>query len=90
MASVGGFAAAIVEPRQAFKAAVLVARNYPPGDPEPSREDAAVTRQLVEAGEVVGTPVHDHLIVADRGHDSFTDAHLAFSSRGRTPHRVRP
>ena len=73
VASVGGLAASIVEPRQVFKAAVLanaaailVAHQHPSGNPEPSREDVAVTRQLVEAGKVMGIPVHDHLISATR------------------------
>ena len=73
VASVGGLAASIVEPRQVFKAAVLanaaavlLAHNHPSGNPEPSREDVAVTRQLVEAGKVMGIPVHDHLISATR------------------------
>ena len=47
-------------------AAVLLAHNHPSGNPEPSREDVAVTRQLVEAGKVMGIPVHDHLIRATR------------------------
>ncbi|WP_218827762.1 JAB domain-containing protein [Rubricoccus marinus] len=77
VASVGGLAASIVEPRQVFKAAVLanaaavlLAHNHPSGNPEPSREDVAVTRQLVEAGKVMGIPVHDHLILTDHGHTS--------------------
>ena len=74
VAPVGGLAAAIVEPRQVFKAAVLanaaailIAHNHPSGNPELSREDVAVTKQLVEAGRVMGIPVHDHLILAGRG-----------------------
>lgn len=74
VASVGGLAVSIVEPRQVFKAAVLanasalvVAHNHPSGNPEPSREDVAVTKQLVEAGRVMGIPVHDHLILTEGG-----------------------
>ena len=83
VASVGGLAASIVEPRQVFKAAVLanaaailVAHQHPSGNPEPSREDVAVTRQLVEAGKVMGIPVHDHLIVTDHGHTSLAERGL--------------
>ena len=83
VASVGGLAASIVEPRQVFKAAVLanaaavlLAHNHPSGNPEPSREDVAVTRQLVEAGKVMGIPVHDHLIVTDHGHTSLAERGL--------------
>ena len=83
VASVGGLAASIVEPRQVFKAAVLanaaavlLAHNHPSGNPEPSREDVAVTRQLVEAGKVMGVPVHDHLILTDHGHTSLAERGL--------------
>ena len=83
IASVGGLAASIVEPRQVFKAAVLanaaavlLAHNHPSGNPEPSREDVAVTRQLVEAGKVMGIPVHDHLIITDHGHTSLAERGL--------------
>ena len=83
VASVGGLAASIVEPSQVFKAAVLanaaailVAHQHPSGNPEPSREDVAVTRQLVEAGKVMGIPVHDHLIITDHGHTSLAERGL--------------
>ena len=83
VASVGGLAAAIVEPRQVFKAAVLanaaaiiLSHNHPSGNPEPSREDVAVTKQLVEAGRVLGIPVHDHLILAGDGYTSLAERGL--------------
>ena len=70
--SVGGLAASIVEPRQVFKtailanaAAIIVAHQHPSGNVEPSREDIRITRQLVEAGKLMGVPVHDHLIIAE-------------------------
>ncbi len=73
LVSVGGLAASIVEPRQVFKvailanaAAVILAHNHPSQNPEPSREDIRITRQLVEAGQLMGIPVHDHLINATR------------------------
>ncbi len=83
VASVGGLAASIVEPRQVFKAAVLanaaaiiVAHNHPSGNLEPSREDVAVTKQLVEAGKVMGVPVHDHLVIAEAGFTSLAERGL--------------
>ncbi len=45
-------------------AGVIVYHNHPSGDLEPSRDDIALTRRLVEAGDVVGVPVLDHLVVA--------------------------
>lgn len=72
VASVGGLAASIVEPRTVFRfafeknaAAIILAHNHPSGNPEPSREDIRVTRQIAETGIIVGVPVHDHLIITD-------------------------
>lgn len=60
----------LVHPREIFKeavrasaAAVLVVHNHPSGDPTPSAEDLRVTRQLVEAGKVVGIKVVDHVVL---------------------------
>ena len=79
-ASQGGLSASIVEPRLVFRsalvqgaAAVICAHNHPSGNPEPSADDLAVTRQLVEAGRVVGIPVRDHVIVAGDGYTSLAE-----------------
>ena len=81
--SVGGLSASIVEPRQVFKVAVLsnaaaliLAHNHPSGNPEPSREDLRITRQLVEAGKLMGIPIHDHLIIVDAGYVSLAERGL--------------
>ncbi len=81
--SVGGLAASIVEPRQVFKVAVLanaaaliLAHNHPSGNVEPSREDIRITRQLVEAGQLMGIPVHDHLIIAGATYTSLAERGL--------------
>ena len=72
--SVGSLNASIVHPREVFKAAVLASaaaivlvHNHPSGDPEPSEEDLTITKRLVEAGELLGIGVLDHVIVAGRG-----------------------
>lgn len=61
----------LVHPREVFRpaiseaaAGVILVHNHPSGDPTPSAEDRAVTRQMAAAGEVVGIPVLDHLIIA--------------------------
>lgn len=78
--SVGGLAASIVEPRQVFKTAVLVnaaavilAHQHVSGNPEPSREDIRITKQLVEAGKLMGIPLHDHVIVTESGYVSLAE-----------------
>jgi proteasome lid subunit RPN8/RPN11 len=57
-------------------AAVIFCHNHPSGNPEPSHEDIAITRKLVEAGVLLDIPVRDHLVVVPDG--SFT----SFARRG--------
>jgi DNA repair protein RadC len=42
---------------------IVVAHNHPSGDPTPSPDDVAVTRELVKAGELMEVKVLDHLII---------------------------
>ena len=72
--SIGSLNASIVHPREVFRPAVLASaaatvlvHNHPSGDPEPSEEDLSITKRLVEAGELIGIQVLDHVIVASRG-----------------------
>ena len=72
--SVGSLNASIVHPREVFKPAVLgsaasvvLVHNHPSGDAEPSEEDLSITRRLVQAGEILGIGVLDHVIVSKRG-----------------------
>lgn len=48
---------------RANSAAVIIAHNHPSGDPAPSREDMAITRQMVEAGRLLSINVLDHIII---------------------------
>ena len=64
--------ASLIHPREVFRLAVvegasgvILVHNHPSGDPTPSAEDRAVTRQLQEAGRALGIPVLDHVIVGD-------------------------
>jgi DNA repair protein RadC len=70
MISLGSLNASIVHPREVFKpafrlsaASLLVVHNHPSGDPDPSEDDLAITRRLQEAGEVLGIPLLDHVIL---------------------------
>ena len=56
-------------------AAIVVAHNHPSGDPTPSPEDVAVTRQLVASGKMLDIDVLDHLVIG-RG------AEVSFAERG--------
>ena len=62
----------LIHPREVFKpaivesaAGVILVHNHPSGDPAPSTEDRAVTRQLASAGRAIGIPVLDHVVVGD-------------------------
>lgn len=41
--------------------------SHPSGDPEPSAEDLLFTRRMAQAGQLVGIPLRDHLIIASSG-----------------------
>ena len=63
----------VVHPREVFApavresaGAVIVAHNHPSGDPTPSRQDLEVTRRLMEAGETLGIPLLDHIVVGSQ------------------------
>jgi DNA repair protein RadC len=68
--AVGTINATLVHPREVFKGAVLanavsvcLVHNHPSGDPTPSADDIALTKQLLEAGEILGIRVLDHLVL---------------------------
>jgi DNA repair protein RadC len=54
-------------------AAVLFVHNHPSGDPTPSAEDRRITERLRRAGEVMGIPVLDHVVVGRGRYWSFAD-----------------
>jgi DNA repair protein RadC len=51
-------------------AAIILVHNHPSGDPQPSRADIALTRDIAEAGKKLGVSVHDHVIIGGQGHSS--------------------
>lgn len=70
--SLGTLTSSLVHPREFFRpalregaAAVIAVHNHPSGDPEPSAEDIAVTRRLWEAGQLLGVPLLDHVVLGD-------------------------
>lgn len=78
--SQGSLGASIVHPREAFRsavreaaAAVIFVHNHPSGDPTPSAEDRRTTERLRRAGEVMGIPVLDHVVVGRGRYWSFAD-----------------
>jgi DNA repair protein RadC len=51
-------------------ASIILVHNHPSGDPQPSRADIQLTRDIIEAGRRLNISVHDHLIVGTQGHSS--------------------
>jgi DNA repair protein RadC len=75
--SIGTLTMSVVHPREIFlpavefsAAAIILAHNHPSGDPTPSEEDLEITRQIVEAGKVMGIEVFDHIIIGEEGYVS--------------------
>lgn len=78
--SVGSLSLSIVHPREVFKAAILAnsaaiiaVHNHPSGDTAPSPEDHALTERLKKAGEILGIPLLDHVVIGDGRYISFAD-----------------
>lgn len=76
--SMGTLTASLVHPREVYQAAILgtaaaiiIAHNHPSGDPSPSQEDCQATKRLAQAGELLGIPLVDHVIVCAGGYYSF-------------------
>ena len=58
---------------------VILAHNHPSGSFEPSEEDIAVTKQLSQAGQIMGIAVLDHIIFNQHGYFSFVEKGIKFS-----------
>lgn len=79
----GDLDSSVVHPRETFRlavangaAAIIICHNHPSGDPTPSAADHEVTRRLVAAGDLLGIPLYDHLVVG--GPNKFS----SFATRG--------
>jgi DNA repair protein RadC len=78
--SEGTLTNSLIHPREAFRdaikesaASVIFVHNHPSGDPSPSREDILITERLVNAGELVGIKVLDHVIIGDEKYTSMME-----------------
>ena len=79
--SIGSLTASVAHPREIFREAIrysaanlILIHNHPSGDPTPSREDVRITKQMMKAGEIMGIPVLDHVIIAGDGFLSLKEA----------------
>lgn len=60
-------------------AAIIVVHNHPSTDPTPSPDDVALTREIVQAGRLLGIDVLDHIIIGGTRFISLKDRGLGFS-----------
>ncbi len=81
--AVGDLNRAIVHPREVFSnaikrsaATVVLVHNHPSGDPNPSRADIELTNRLIDAGEILGISVVDHIVIGDGKYFSMRDERL--------------
>jgi DNA repair protein RadC len=79
----GTLNASLVHPREVFLPAIMLAacsliliHNHPSSDTTPSREDIELTRRMVQAADILGIEILDHLIVTDTTHLSFKESKL--------------
>ena len=79
--SMGSLDSTVVHPREVFReaalasaAAIVLFHNHPSGDPTPSPDDHTLTARMVNAGDIMGIDVVDHLILADQRYFSLVEA----------------
>ena len=87
--SVGSLDTTVVHPREVFReaasasaAAIVLFHNHPSGDPSPSPDDLVLTTRMVNAGDIMGIDVVDHLILADQRYFSLVEAGRLQPRRG--------
>lgn len=77
----GSLDSTVVHPREVFReaaasaaAALVLFHNHPSGDPTPSGDDVALTARMVQAGQVMGIDVLDHIILSAQRYYSLSEA----------------
>ena len=75
--AIGGLSQCLADPREIFyravrkrAAAIVLVHNHPSGCCEPSQDDINLTRRCIEAGNVLGIKLVDHVIISDTGYKS--------------------
>ncbi len=81
--SKGTVNASLASPREIFIEALryqavslILVHNHPSGDPEPSRQDILLTKQVMQAGELVGIYLQDHVVVGEHSYVSMKERGL--------------
>jgi DNA repair protein RadC len=79
--SIGSLDSTVVHPREVFReaaaasaAAIVLFHNHPSGDPTPSADDLVLTTRMVNAGDIMGIDVVDHVILTDQQYFSLVES----------------
>jgi len=87
--SVGSLTESIVHPREVLKeiikesaASVIFLHNHPSGESNPSKNDLDITDRLVEACNIIGVRVLDHIILGEDNYTSFAQEGLLHKEQG--------
>lgn len=77
--------ASLITPRELFIEAlqknavsIIIMHNHPSGDPTPSREDIFATKRILEAGNLIGIELLDHIIIGNNCYISFREKGILF------------
>ena len=80
---IGSLNESVIHPREIFQialnenaAALILIHNHPSGDPKPSGQDIEITKELIKAGDILGIPVLDHIIIGDKKYFSMREKGL--------------
>ena len=89
LVSLGSATATLIHPREVFRpailegaASVMVVHNHPSGDPTPSSDDRRMTERLVEAAEILGIRLLDHVIIGDNQGSEYITPYFSFVDEG--------
>lgn len=76
----GTLSSCVSHPRETYKPAILesassiiIVHNHPSGNSLPSQEDIGLTRKMKEAGDIIGIPMKDHVVIGDGEFKSIND-----------------
>ncbi len=79
----GNVNSSIIRPAEVLRPAVveaapsiIVAHNHPSQDPTPSQDDIAITKELAQAGKLLGIDLLDHVVIGGNRFSSFKDRRL--------------
>lgn len=94
---IGTLTSVLIHPREIWAGAIadtaafiVVAHNHPSNEPRPSKQDISMTQQLVAAGQILGVPLHDHIIVSGSKYFSFREEGLLGSVIDELTKEVSP